>query len=42
VYVLIDGIRSAEKIAAMLSQPSQVIEEVLRELEVTGAIILDS
>ena len=40
VYVLIDGVRSVEKIAAMLSQPSQLIEEVLREIQATGAIIL--
>ncbi len=41
VYILVDGVRSVEKIAAMLSQPSQLVEEVLREIEVTGAITLE-
>lgn len=41
VYVLIDGMRSVEKIAAMLSAPSQAVEEVLQEIQATGAIILE-
>lgn len=41
VYILIDGVRNVEKIAAMLSQPAQIVEQVLREIEATGAILLD-
>lgn len=40
VYVLVDGTRSIGQIAAMLSQPPQVIETVLREIQLTGAITL--
>jgi hypothetical protein len=40
VYVLIDGIRNAEKIAAMLSLPALFVEEVLREIQSIGAIVL--
>ncbi len=38
VYILIDGIRNRDKIAAMLSQPAQLVEEVLREMETAGII----
>lgn len=40
VYVLIDGVRSVEKIAAMLSQPPHMIEKILREIESVGVIVL--
>lgn len=40
VYILIDGVRDVEKIAAMLSQPVQFVEEVLREMQATGTILL--
>jgi hypothetical protein len=40
VYVLVDGTRSIGQIAAMLSQPPQIIETVLREIQLTGAITL--
>jgi hypothetical protein len=41
VYVLIDGTRSVEQIASMLSQPPQLVETVLREIQSTGAITLE-
>lgn len=41
IYILIDGARSVERIAAMLSQPAQIVEQVLQEIEATGAILLD-
>lgn len=40
VYILIDGTRSIGQIAAMLSQPPQLVEAVLREIQSTGAIAL--
>ncbi|QBD81730.1 hypothetical protein EPA93_39475 [Ktedonosporobacter rubrisoli] len=41
VFVLIDGQRSSEKIALMLSQPQAVIEGILRELQARGVIFLE-
>lgn len=40
VYLLVDGTRCVEQIAAMLSQPPQIVEQVLREIQATGAITL--
>ena len=40
VYLLVDGTRCVEQIAAMLSQPPQLVEQVLREIQATGAITL--
>jgi|GEM_PF-1048027 hypothetical protein len=40
VYLLVDGTRCVEQIATMLSQPPQIVEQVLREIQATGAITL--
>lgn len=40
VYLLVDGTRCVEQIAAMLSQPPRIVEQVLREIQATGAITL--
>jgi hypothetical protein len=38
VYLLADGTRSIEQIAALLSRPPQIIEQTLRELQALSAI----
>lgn len=40
VYVLIDGVRDSAKIASILNQPVQSVEQILREIQSTGAISL--
>jgi hypothetical protein len=41
VYMLIDGERDVEKIAAMLSLSPQAVEDVLRDLQSNGVIVLE-
>lgn len=40
VFALVDGTRSAERIAAILCQPVEAVVEVLRDLETMGMITL--
>ncbi len=40
VFVLVDGTRSAERIAAILCQPVEVVVQVLHDLEAMGVIAL--
>lgn len=41
IYVLIDGTRNVERIAAILSQSPQAVEEALLAMQSTGAIRLE-
>ena len=38
VFALVDGMRSVEKIAALLRYPPELVEEVLNELQALGVI----
>jgi len=40
VFALVDGTRSAERIAAILRQPVEVVVKVLHDLETMGVIKL--
>jgi len=41
VFALVDGTRSAERIAAILRQPAEIVVQVLHELEAMGVIALE-
>ncbi len=41
VYALVDGNRSTERIAVMLCQPLNVVEDIVRDLQSMGVIAVD-
>lgn len=41
VFVLVDGERSIDKIAAILSQPSSIVDEVLQDLRAMGVVEIE-